>query len=64
MIRVGGVLLGFLFQEFVSGEPKDYEFSVFCPSAGKYNKMQRKVYKLELRKFTGCELHNLRDMIL
>ena len=30
---------GSFIQEFVSGGPKNYAFSVFCPSTGKQNQM-------------------------
>jgi hypothetical protein len=34
---------GFIIQEFVSGGPKNYVFSVFCPSIGKLtNKCKEK----------------------
>ena len=47
-------------EEFVSGGPKNYAFSVFCPSTeNTYNQVQSEGYNFELRKLKGCELHYL-----
>jgi len=50
---------GSFIQEFVSGGPKNYAFSVFSPSTGKHTtKCKVKgIYNLELKKFKGCKLY-------
>jgi hypothetical protein len=38
----------FYIEEFVSGGPKNYAFTVFCPHMNTYNEMSSEEYNLEL----------------
>jgi hypothetical protein len=51
---------GSYIEEFVSGGPKNYGFTVFCPATEKRTS-KCKGYKLELQQFTGCKLMIMED---
>ena len=56
---------GSFIQEFVSGGPKNYAFSVFCPSTGKHKtKCKVKGITLNYENSKEVNITTLRDMIL
>jgi len=56
---------GSFIQEFVSGDPKNYAFAVFCPSTGKRaTKCNVKVITLNYENSTVVNFTTLKDMIL
>ena len=54
---------GSFIDEFVSGGPKNYAFSVICPSTGKRT-TKCKGYNIELSKLKVVNFTSLRNMIL
>jgi len=48
---------GSYIEQFVSGGPKNYAFSVLAPHKKAYDQMQSKGHNLELWEFKGCKLY-------